>query len=287
MIVVATADFEVYHDVVGELRDRGVAFTTVEPEDDLPDDTDVVVTGPGEGDAVESHGVDGPNVVEAEPDAPRRAVEAALAYLRGGDGRTIVGVDPGRKPGIAVLADDVVVAAFQVPASDAADVVCEEVAGEADAVVRVGDGARREGAKVIGGLQDVRVELVDETGTTPYLGTGARGMGDVLAAANIARTEGEPVDSREFEPTDGEIQRVKNRSRELSPDNRAIDTALARRVARGELDVETALAEHRANADDASDETGDAGDSDSSDRRDDATDSGGDRSEDDAAGDGE
>ncbi|WP_227133577.1 hypothetical protein [Halorubellus salinus] len=251
MIVVATADFEVYHDVVGELRDRGVAFTTVEPGDDLPDETAVVVTGRGESEALADEGVEGVHVVEAEPDAPRRAVEAALAYLRGGEGRTVVGVDPGRKPGIAVLAGDVVVAAFQVPASDAAAVVRDEVAGEADAVVRVGDGARREGAKIIGGLQDVRVELVDETGTTPYLGTGARGMGDVLAAVNIARSEGEVVESREFEPTAGEIQRVKDRSRELSPDNRAVDTALARRVARGELDVETALAEHRANDDDA------------------------------------
>ena len=285
MIVVATADFEVYHDVVGELRDRGVAFTTVEPGDDLPDGTAVVVTGPGEREAVEVVDVAGDDgagvhVVEAEPDAPRRAVETALAYLRGGEGRTIVGVDPGRKPGIAVLAGDVVVAAFQVPASDAADVVSEEVAGEADAVVRVGDGARREGAKVIGGLQDVRVELVDETGTTPYLGTGARGMGDVLAAVNIARIEGEPVDSREFEPTAGEIQRVKDRSRELSPDNRAVDTALARRVARGELDVETALAEHRARDDDRGgdgerdgDDRGD-GERDGDDRGDDGGDSG-------------
>ncbi|MFC6955305.1 hypothetical protein [Halorubellus litoreus] len=260
MIVVATADFEVYHDVVGELRDRGVAFTTVEPGDNLPENAAVVVTGPGERDTVErdalgGDSVEGVHVVEAEPDAPRKAVEAALAYLRGGDGRTVVGVDPGRKPGIAVLAGGVVVAAFQVPASDAAAVVSEEVAGETDAVVRVGDGARREGAKVIGGLQDVRVELVDETGTTPYLGTGARGMGDVLAAVNIARTEGEPVESREFEPTDGEIQRVKDRSRELSPDNRAVDTALARRVARGELDVEAALAEHR--AEDDGDDDGD------------------------------
>lgn len=240
MIVVSTADFEVYHDVVGELRDRGVQFTTVEFDADLPDETAVVVTGPGEADAV-----DAAQVVTAEPGAPRPAVESALAHLRGGDGRTVVGVDPGRKPGIAVLADDVVVAAFQVPAADAAAVVADEVADAPNPVVRVGDGARREGARIVNALEDVRVELVDETGTTPSLGTGARGMGDVLAAVNIARLEGEAVSSREFEPTDGEIQRVQDRSRELSAENRAIDAELARRVARGELDVEAALEEHR------------------------------------------
>jgi len=240
VIVVATADFEVYHDVVGELRDRAVAFTTVERDGALPEETTVAITGPGE-----AEDVDAPHVVEAEPGAPRAAVEAALAHLRGGDGRTVVGVDPGRKPGVAVLVGDVVVAAFQVPAGDAAAVVADEVAEAPNPVVRVGDGARREGAKVVDELEDVRVELVDETGTTPSLGTGARGMGDVLAAVNIARLEGEAVSSREFEPTDGEIKRVQDRSRELSADNRAIDAALARRVARGELDVEAALEEHR------------------------------------------
>jgi len=255
VIVVATADFEVYHDVVGELRERGVTFSTTEPDEALPAETTVAITGPGEAEDVEA-----PHVVEAEPDAPRAAVEAALAYLRGGDGRTIIGVDPGRKPGVAVLSGDVVVAAFQVPASEAAAVVREEVADDVDAVVRVGDGARREGATVISGLDDVRVELVDETGTTPSLGTGARGMGDVLAAVNIARTEGEVVESREFEPTAGEIQRVQARSRELSAENREIDAALARRVACGELDVEAALDEHGTSDDGEGGEAVDGGD---------------------------
>jgi len=239
VIVVATADFEVYHDVVAELRDRAVAFTTVEPDAELPAETTVVITGPGECEDVEA-----PHVVEAAPGAPRPAVEAALAHLRGVEGRTVVGVDPGRKPGVAVLVGDVVVAAFQVPAADAAAVVAAEVEDAPNPVVRVGDGARREGAKIVDELEDVRVELVDETGTTPSLGTGARGMGDVLAAVNVARVEGEPVSSREFEPTDGEIKRVQDRSRELSAENRAIDADLARWVARGELDVEAALEEH-------------------------------------------
>jgi hypothetical protein len=249
VIVVATADFEVYHDVVAELGDRNVAFTTTELDGDVPDETAVVVTGPGERETIErtldESDVESAVVVEAEPDVPRAAVEAALAHLRGGGGRTVVGVDPGRKPGIAVLDGEVVVAAFQVPAADAPGVVREAVAGAIDPVVRVGDGARREGAAIVDALTDVPVELVDETGTTPSLGTGARGMGDVLAAVNIARLDGDPVDSREFEPTAGEIQRAKDRSREMSSDNRAIDTDLARDVARGDIDVETALESHR------------------------------------------
>jgi len=241
VIVVATADFEVYHDVVGELRDRGVTFTTVEPGDDLPERTRVVVAGPGdEVDPGEA------SLVRVSPDEPRRAVEEALATLRGG-GRTVVGVDPGERPGIAVLSGGTVVAAFAVPLADAVETIEHELEGAVDPVVRVGDGARLQGARIVEALEDVRVELVDETGTTPYLGQGTRGTGlrDVLAAVNIARLDGEPIGSRDVEPTAGEIQVVKNRSRERSPENRELTDRLARRVALGELSLEEAMAEHR------------------------------------------
>ncbi len=238
MLVVATEDFEVYHGVVTELRDRGVAFTTVEPPE-VPA-AEAVVTGPDDEVAASEA-----TVVRAEPGEPRRAVDAALGVLRGDDGRTIVGIDPGDRPGIVVLSGGRVVAAFQVPLAEAADVVAREVEGSVDPVVRVGDGARLQGATLVEDLPDVPVELVDETGTTPHLGTGGRGMGDVLAAVNIARREGEPIASRDVEPTPGELQVIQERSREQSPENREIDAALARRVAKGELTVAEALAEHR------------------------------------------
>ncbi|WP_458188068.1 hypothetical protein [Haladaptatus sp. NG-WS-4] len=238
-VVVATADFEVYHDVVNELRERGVRFTTVEPGEDLPDGARICIRA--ETDAVDT---DLP-VVVADPDRPRKAVERALALLRDEAGRTVVGVDPGIRPGIAVLSGDVVTAAFHVPLADAPEVVREEVADAIDPVVRIGDGARLQGAQLVRELEDVQVELVDETGTTPYLGTGARGMGDVLAAVNIARLEGEIVEERAIEPTEGELGVIKRRSRERSQDNREIDEELARRVAAGELTIEEALNEHR------------------------------------------
>ncbi|PSQ00339.1 hypothetical protein BRC92_12390 [Halobacteriales archaeon QS_4_69_31] len=241
MIVVATADFEVYHGVVNELRDRGVTFTTIEPGDEFPEETAVVVAAADEDPPVPAE----TPLVRADPEEPRRAVDEVVAILRGGSGRTVVGVDPGERPGIAVLSGEMVVAAFAVPLADAGEVVREEIAEAVDPLVRVGDGARLQGAKVIDDLEDVPVELVDETGTTPYLGTGARGMGDVVAAINIARLEGERVESRTIEPTPGELQRVKERSREASETNRAIDEQLARRVAAGDLSIEEALEAHR------------------------------------------
>ncbi|ELY95761.1 hypothetical protein C483_00740 [Natrialba hulunbeirensis JCM 10989] len=240
MIVVATADFEVYHGVVNELRDRGTEFTTVEPDAELPERTAVLIT-----DAASAGTFEGHQTIVDDPEDPRRAVDQALTAVRGSGGRTIVGVDPGRKPGIAVLAGQMVVAAFQVPLTDAVDVIQREVSDAPDPVVRIGDGARLQSSKLVNELEDIRVELVDETGTTPYLGTGGRGMEDVLAAVNIARLEGEVVDARDIEPTAGELQVIKDRSREQSRTNRAIDEVLARRVAAGELTISEALAEHR------------------------------------------
>jgi hypothetical protein len=245
VIVVATEDFEVYHGVVNELRDRGVSFTTRElgGELDLPEETRLLIVG--EDDEVHEAHLS-PDVVRADPEDPRRAVEAALAVLRGEAGRLVVGVDPGERPGIAVLSGGTVVAAFQVPVAEAGSIVERELADAVDPVVRVGDGARLNGARIVDDLAEVPVELVDETGTTPYLGAGARGMGDVLAAVNIARQPGERIDGRDVEPTAGEIQSIKTRSRERSEDNRTIDEGLARQVARGEMSIEEALDEHRA-----------------------------------------
>jgi hypothetical protein len=238
VIVVATEDFEVYHGVVDQLRDRGVRFTTIEPGDELPEEARVAVVGPED---------EHPDLetVQADPADPRRTVDEAIAVLRGDGGRTVVGIDPGDRPGIAVLSGESVVAAFQVPADEAAEVVARETDDAGDPLVRVGDGARLQGKKIVEAIEDVPVELVDETGTTPYLGTGARGMGDVLAAVNIARREGELVEERDVEPTAGEIQLIKNRSRRESDDDRTIDEELARRVAVGELTMDEALDRHR------------------------------------------
>lgn len=238
VIVVATENFEVYHGVVGELKDRDVPFTTIEPDDVVPPTAQMSIVGPGD----ELRDIE---TIRADPDDPRAAVEAAIAYLRGGGGRTVVGIDPGDRPGIAVLRGDTITAVFQVAADRVAEVVRGEIEDAPDPLVRIGDGARIQGSKIVDRLSDVPVELVDETGTTPYLGTGARGMGDVLAAANIARLEGERIDSRDFEPTAGEIQRIKNRSRRQSEDDRTISGRLARRVAVGELTVSEALEIHR------------------------------------------
>jgi len=57
--------------------------------------------------------------------------------------------------------------------------------------------------------------------------------------------EGDAVETRDIQPTPGELQRIKEQSREQSETNRAIDADLARQVALGELTIREALDEHR------------------------------------------
>ncbi|MGM0604600.1 MAG: hypothetical protein ACQETB_02885 [Halobacteriota archaeon] len=248
MIVVATEDFRLYHEAVTALRERGVTFTTIEPTADLPTGTTVVIAG--ERDRISLDDRPDVELVRAAPDSIRPAIEAALSILRGGDGRFVVGVDPGANPGIAVLSGETVVAAFQVPLTEAVDVIESEIEDATNPLVRIGDGARLQGARIVNGLSDASIELVDETGTTPYLGSGARGMGDVLAAVNIARLEGEPIGSREIEPTAGELERIKTESRARSDGDRTISESLARDVAAGERTIDEAIAAHRKRAED-------------------------------------
>nr|WP_089385397.1 hypothetical protein [Halorubrum vacuolatum] len=256
MIVVATADFELYHEAVRELRERGLRITTMEPAEigpnggGLPAETTVVIATAD--DRVDLGARGEVSFVAADPSDPRAAIDEALATLRGDEGRTVVEIDPGPQPGIAVLVDDVVIAAFQVPLPEVSAVVAEEVADAADPLVRVGDGDRLKGTRIIADLEDVggrdgalTVELVDETGTTPYLGRGARGASDLLAAVNVARIEGERVERREIDPTEGEIRRIQDESRRRSNGELTVGEPLARRVAAGELTVEEAVAVKR------------------------------------------
>jgi len=70
-------------------------------------------------------------------------------------------------------------------------------------------------------------------------------MGDVLAAVNIARLEGEVVDAREIDPTEGRFRSSKTARANRAEHNRAIDEVLARRVAAGELTIDEALSKHQ------------------------------------------
>jgi hypothetical protein len=95
--------------------------------------------------------------------------------------------------------------------------------------------------------QGIPVELVDESGTSPYLGkgTGGAAISDIVAAINIAYMQGVRVGHQEITPTKGEIRWIQERSRELSGGQTTIPRQLAKKVAIGEITIREALSEHK------------------------------------------
>jgi len=161
--------------------------------------------------------------------------------------QVVIGIDPGKNPGVAVLEDGQVSEVYHVPARDVPGLVrkiLENYPGK-DIVIRIGDGARLVGTRLINSILDmgVNVEVVDETGTSPSMGSGLHSfeVSDIIAAINIARLKGNRVGKQEVEPSMGEIKRIQEYSREYSSGKTSIPRDLARKVAKGEMTVEEAI----------------------------------------------
>ena len=190
-----------------------------------------------------------PNVVVASD--PEMTVNEAIRLLRNGAfrGCAVIGTDPGEEPGIAVLSNGIVEAVYRVPVGQAVGVIERIKQTYSDILVRIGHGARLASMRLANSLvaQGIPVELVDESGTSPYLGkgTGGAAISDIVAAINIAYTQGVRVGHQEVLPSKGEIRWIQERSRELSEGRTTISRQLAKRVAIGEITITEALTEHK------------------------------------------
>lgn len=209
----------------------------------------VIITTRGEVDFIKH---DGEKVVLY--DEPHSTVDRAICVLNGRaqSGPLVVGIDPGGRPGIAVLSGDIVIAVYQVSVSEV-EPTLEKISSDCHAridTVRIGNGARLVTAQIVNSLLNAgfRVEMVDESSTTPYVGSNIHTstVRDIIAAINIARLKGEPVghDKIEVEPSKGEIRVIQESSRAQSEGRATIPKYLARQVARGEITIDEAIELH-------------------------------------------
>lgn len=241
LIALATEDFAAYLDLSRHLRAESIPFDSLTPGDEVPDEVEVVITTRSERSEVAHDHV----VTYSTPEA---TVEETMRLMRGLEqvDRLVIGVDPGPRPGLAVLADGHVLSSRQ--ASDPERVV-ETVASIADRydgaalVVRVGRGAQIRRDRIVNGLLEAGfpVELVDESETSPPRRR-LDGERDKVAARVIALTAGDPVDSqRSIEVPPGQIRDIQRRSRKASEGQVTISRALAGKVAEGAISLSEAL----------------------------------------------
>lgn len=249
-----TSDFSLYHDLVRHLRSRSIEFESLAFREPPGPQVGVVITSwrdvlrpdmpttlPVVAVPVDERGVEDVAVAVAQA---QRILEGVRGYRE-----AVVGIDPGKRPGVALVGDGRLLHTAQVFApGDVAPLVRGLVSQfPADAyVLRVGHGAPRERDLIVKQLQplvgpDVRLELVDETGSTPPPGRRMHLPADVAAAVVIARLQGRPAPSTASSVSPGQVREIQRESRELTGGMYSISRDLARQVAMGRLTLREAI----------------------------------------------
>ncbi len=243
-----TENFSAYYDLLLELRARSVPFVSLSNWEDVPPEVGVVITT-----EAEAHRVEHANVVVFT--GPTEAVNAAVRILRGGGvyRRVIVGIDPGDRPGVAVIADGALTHAFAASSpEDVPEGVRRSLAGlVAERVtIRVGHGDPTKRDRILHGLLDLGlpIEIVDESRSTP-VASRASGYRDIAAAKAIALGAGTPLAAAPIRPrpSEGELRDIQRKSRILSGGDFTIGRSQARRVALGKVTLEEAVESTREN----------------------------------------
>lgn len=243
-LVVRTSDFRLAWRLIGVIQRRKIPCVQLHPDDPLPHDESVWLASVAEVDSCQ----EGQGVAATE-NTIELAVERAF-HLLNGLGPTVVlvfGVDPGPRPGLAWLADGVLVGVAQLEmVDDVADHIEAIATGiQHDRLIaRIGDGSttlrnRISNCCLVRGLA---VEFVDERRTS----RGISRHHHHAAATRIALIDGVRINHRQpVSPAEGELRELQRRSRRMSEGDITISSKLAKSVAVGRLTMDEALDRQR------------------------------------------
>ncbi|MFZ0699083.1 MAG: hypothetical protein WAN74_02670 [Thermoplasmata archaeon] len=243
-MALVTRDSALYAEMAGTLRERRLPSISLFPGQRIPERVAVVLTTPAEvGEIAHAH------ILAVTEDGDRPSLWAAVLHaLRVQDSRggLIVGIDPGPRPGYAIVSGGTCIGQGVLDApSDGAEFASHlrRRFTSRSILFRVGSGDPPSRNRLVNDLlaSGRAVELVDEQGTTPR---GTRRPRDMVAARRIAETPGRPVRGRlTLRPTAGAIADVQRLSRIGSDGRVTIPRSAAHRVLCGELTLSQAVAE--------------------------------------------
>jgi hypothetical protein len=237
LIGVFTQDFKFFYRAREVLKSKGIPFIGISVEEEVPEKVGVLITSTSEVDDVDFQ----PKVA---CEAVEEAIGRALCILSGKaefEWLTI-GIDPGPRPGMAALGDEVMLEArTAMSPEDVAGIVNElvRIYAPRNARIRIGHGDPLNRNRIINSLLDQGhlVEIVDEKGTTRKTGNP-----DLEAAKQIATTRGNSVTERlPLITTARQLKEIQRQSRIASDNRITISTNLAREVAVGTITLKEAL----------------------------------------------
>jgi len=208
-IAVATVSGKAYYLLVKELKERGLDFLSITPQESVPIDIEVVITT-----AAERHLIKHPRVLVYTNEAnPAETVNEAVRTLQGKKSQEtiVVGVDPGKTFGLAVLSDGNVLETLTCSSIEETVKAIVDALSKLHAaahIVKVGNGAPSITAELLSLLDEtlsksVAIEVVSEAGTSRFVGETLhkRGLRDALSAVKIAERRGKPYQRRKERKT--------------------------------------------------------------------------------------
>jgi hypothetical protein len=200
-IAVATVSGKAYYLLVNELKRKNLHFISLKPTDSVPFEIQVVITTENEQRQITHLNV----IVYKEDSDPSEIVAEAARIIEGKTEyeKIVVGIDPGKIFGIAVLGDGKVIETANGSSAEDTFRIIRDILKKTPArvfVIRVGDSAPTYAEDLlrfldVGLSENVAIEMVSEEGTT-RLSTempNRKGARDVIAAIKIAGRFGRPI----------------------------------------------------------------------------------------------
>lgn len=243
-IGIYTKNFSLYHDLLKALKKRGIAYVSLPSTQHIPRRIGVILTS-----HTEIHSFKTPNIIAADAyDTIDAAIDKALHLLIGKKiyETVYIGIDPGEKPGIAIVGDDLLLSKTQLVSPANVMKKVKEILENYPAyeyLIRIGHGSIISRNRIINSLipLGIPIEIVDESKTSSSQQT-QRAHRDREAAAAIALLKGGKVQRRlPLEPTKGEIRNVQEKSRKMTGGRFSISESCALEVLHGKKSIDEAI----------------------------------------------
>ena len=157
---VFTKDFSLYHDLIKVLKKRNLAYVSLDSLDCVPSKIGVIITSHRE-----LHDMKTSKVIAADAyDTVDHAVDLALQMLIGKDvySKVFIGIDPGDKPGIAVVGDDILLQKISVETPEEVVTIVKRFRREYPAIetlIRIGNGSITTRNRIINSLISLEIPI--------------------------------------------------------------------------------------------------------------------------------
>jgi len=195
-IAVATVSGKAYYWLVNELNKRGVPFLSLVPGEIIPPSIKVVITTKDEKRLIDHSSV----LIYNPEEEPSAIIDEAIRIIQNKKAyeELIIGVDPGKNFGVAVLGDgNVLEKKEQLTQEMAINMILTAIKRYPARTrkIKIGDGMPEIAEDVASRLkiaipEDTTIEIISEAGTSNIRSKGSwKKISDADAAVNIARRE--------------------------------------------------------------------------------------------------